>query len=145
MLIQIAISFATADLEFAKQIGEMLEHISYIDDCDTLGQKTNKTDIHKVDFQLIFGSLPNIGQALVQVYRKILEFYKAAFEILTKRGAKLVMKMVLETDRLPSIIRDFLRHANNLGKLVQKATWEIVEDIKSMLYDRESEFSCPRT
>ena len=45
---QIAISFATADMEFAKQIGEMLEQISYIDDCDTLGQKTNKTDIHNV-------------------------------------------------------------------------------------------------
>ena len=43
-----AISFATADLEFAKQIGEMLEQISYIDDCDTLGQRVNKTDIHKV-------------------------------------------------------------------------------------------------
>ena len=45
---QIAISFATADMEFAKQIGEMLEQISYIDECDTLGQKTNKTDIHNV-------------------------------------------------------------------------------------------------
>ncbi|EAW17209.1 uncharacterized protein NFIA_005720 [Aspergillus fischeri NRRL 181] len=33
----IAISFATADLDFAKQIAEMLEKISYIDDCDTLG------------------------------------------------------------------------------------------------------------
>jgi hypothetical protein len=45
---QIAISFSTADLEFAKKIGEMLEQLSYIDDCDTLGQKTNKKDIHKV-------------------------------------------------------------------------------------------------
>ncbi len=46
---QIAISFATADLEFAKQIGEMLEQIAYIDDCDTLGQRANKLDIHKVN------------------------------------------------------------------------------------------------
>jgi hypothetical protein len=46
--IQIAISFATADLEFARQIGEMLEQLSYIDDCDTLGQRANKADIHKV-------------------------------------------------------------------------------------------------
>lgn len=50
-----------------------------------------------------------------------------------------MVKMVLETDRLPSIVQEFLKHANNLAKLVQKATWEIVEDIKSMLYDRESE------
>jgi hypothetical protein len=50
------------------------------------------------------------------------------------------MKMVLETDRLPNIVQDFLRHADILRKLVEKATWEIVEDIKVMLYDRESKF-----
>ncbi|KFY93587.1 hypothetical protein V498_04342 [Pseudogymnoascus sp. VKM F-4517 (FW-2822)] len=118
----IAISFSTADLEFAKQIGEMLEQISYIDDCDTLGQKGSKKDIH---------------QALVLVYQKLLEFYNVAFEILTRKGAKLVLKIILENDRLPDIIKDFLKHADNLRKLVQKATWEIVEDIKSMLYDYE--------
>ncbi|KAG9247285.1 hypothetical protein BJ878DRAFT_580806 [Calycina marina] len=118
----IAISFATADLEFAKQIGEMLEQISYIDDCDTLGQKANKIDIHK---------------ALVLVYQNLLEFYSAAFEILTMKEAKLVMRIILETDRLPNIVQDFLKHADNLRKLVQKATWEIVKDIKAMLYDHE--------
>lgn len=46
--IQIAISISTADIEFAKRIGEMLDHLSYIDDCDTLGQRSNKADIHKV-------------------------------------------------------------------------------------------------
>lgn len=72
------------------------------------------------------------------MYRKILEFYKVAFEILTRKGAKLVMKMVLEQDRLPEIVQDFLKHADTLRKLVQKATLEIVEDIKSMLYECES-------
>lgn len=72
------------------------------------------------------------------VYRKILEFYKAGYEILTRKGARLVMKIVVETDRLPAIVDDFLTHAGNLRNLVQKATWEIVDDIKSMLYDRES-------
>lgn len=74
------------------------------------------------------------------MYRKILEFYKAAFEILTKRGTKLVLKMVMETDRLPNIVQDFLKHANYLAKLVEKATLEIVHEIKSMLYDQESGF-----
>lgn len=46
--------------------------------------------------------------------------------------------MVLETDRLPNIIQDFLVRAEVLRKLIEKSTWEIVEDIKSMLYDRES-------
>ena len=74
------------------------------------------------------------------MYREILEFYKVAHEILTRRGGKLVMKMILETDRLPNIIQDFLRHADTLRKLVEKATWEIVEDMKAMLYDSESKF-----
>ncbi|KAF7877700.1 hypothetical protein EAF04_001371 [Stromatinia cepivora] len=118
----IAISISNADLNFAKQIGQMLEQLSYIDDCDTLGQKTNKIDIHK---------------ALVLVYQKLLEFYVTAFEILTRKGAKLVMKLILKNSHLPDIVKDFLDHADNLRKLVQKATWEIVEDIKTMLYDYE--------
>lgn len=48
MSAQIAISFATADLDFARRIGDMLEQISYIDGCDTLGQKVKRTDIHDV-------------------------------------------------------------------------------------------------
>ena len=76
--------------------------------------------------------------ALVSVYQKILEFYIVAFEILARKGAKLVMKIIVEKDRLPQIVQDFLKHAETLRKFVQKATWEIVEDIKSMLYDRES-------
>lgn len=52
-----------------------------------------------------------------------------------------MMKMILENDRLPNIVKDFLKHADNLRKLVQKATWEIVQDIRAMLYDHESMFS----
>ncbi|WPH01822.1 Hypothetical protein R9X50_00467600 [Acrodontium crateriforme] len=118
----IAISFATADLEFAKQIGEMLSQLSYIDDCDTLGQKTNKSDIHK---------------ALVSMYGKILEFYKASFEILSAKGVKLVLKMALEQNRLPAIVQEFLKHAEMLHKIVQNVTAEIALDIRKMLYDQE--------
>lgn len=79
------------------------------------------------------------------MYQKLLEFYKAGYEILTNKGAKLMIRLVLENDRLPIIVQDFLRHADTLRKLVQKATWEIVEDIKAMLYDHESKFSLPQT
>lgn len=51
------------------------------------------------------------------------------------------MKMILETDRLPNIVQDFLRRADTLRKLIEKATFEVVQDIKSMLYDRESKLS----
>ncbi len=121
----------------------MLEQISYIDDCDTLGQKADNKDIHKVIHSKLVEVVLTFLQALVSVYQKILEFYKVAFEILTRKGANLVMKMILENDRLPKIVQDFLKKAETLRKLVQKATWEIVEDIKAMLYDRESKSYTP--
>jgi hypothetical protein len=72
------------------------------------------------------------------VYKKILEFYQAAHDILSKRGGRLAMKIILETDRLPNIIEEFLKQADTLRKLIEKATLEIVADIKNMLYDGES-------
>lgn len=81
------------------------------------------------------------------VYQKLLEFYNATFETLSRKGFKRLIKLVLDSDLLPSIIQDFLRHADNLRRLVQNATWEIAEDIKAMLYDHESMLSkappCP--
>ena len=119
----------------------MLEHILYIDDCDTLGQRANREDIYKVIYSLLFIGPSNILQALVSMYRKILEFYEVVFEILTRKGAKLVIKIMLEKEHVPEVVQDFLKHADTLRKLGEKATWEIVEDIKFMLYDRESRCS----
>ncbi|KAJ4247812.1 hypothetical protein NW762_013021 [Fusarium torreyae] len=116
----VAISISTADLDFAKKIGEMLEHISYIDDCDILGQRENRTDIHR---------------ALVSVYQKLLEFYVSAYELLSKRRTKLVLAMVSDTGKLPDIVKDFLTQAEHLRSIVAKATFDILQDIKVMLYD----------
>ncbi|KAG4282239.1 hypothetical protein FPRO04_13360 [Fusarium proliferatum] len=118
----VAISISTADLEFAKKIGEMLEQISYIDDCDTLGQREGRTDIHR---------------ALVSVYQKLLEFYVSAYEFLSKRRTKLVLAVILDTGTLPDIVKDFLKQAEHLRKIVEKATFDIVQDIKTMLYDEK--------
>lgn len=76
------------------------------------------------------------------VYKKLLEFYKVAFDILTRKGVKLIMKMVLENDRLPSIVQEFLKCAEILHKLVEKSIWGITQDIQSMLYHSESELPC---
>ena len=57
----------------------------------------------------------------------------------------MVMQMALDNERLPNIVEDFLRYSDTLQKLVQKATWEIVEDIKAMLYDHESKPPCTKT
>ncbi|KAL4881143.1 hypothetical protein BJY04DRAFT_218660 [Aspergillus karnatakaensis] len=118
----IAISFASTDLDFARKIGEMLEQLAYIDDSDTLGQKAGRSDIHK---------------SLVKVYRKVLEFYHVAVEMLTRKGANFVLKMVLETDRLPEIIEEFVRYSNMLEATIQKATLDVLDDIRTMLYDSE--------
>lgn len=122
----------------------MLAQISYIDDCDTLGQKMDRKDIHMVTnprSQPGFWNIINFQQALVLVYQKILEFYKTAFEIITSKGAKLVMKMVLESNRLPNIVQEFLQCADNLRRILEKATYEITQDIKDMVRDGESKLS----
>lgn len=46
------------------------------------------------------------------------------------------MKMVLENDRLPNIVQDFLKYS--LQKLIEKLTWEITQDIRAMLCEHES-------
>lgn len=75
------------------------------------------------------------------MYKVILEFYATAHEMLTKRGKKLILTLVVENKRLPVIIQDFLLHADSLRRLIEKATCEIVEDIQAMLYDRQSRLS----
>ncbi|WPB02450.1 uncharacterized protein RHO25_007085 [Cercospora beticola] len=114
----IAISLATADLDFAKQIGEMLENMRYIDDCDTFGRRTKQPEVHK---------------ALVLVYVKILEFYNVALDVLAKKGTGLLLKLLQEKERLPEIVQDFLKHADALGRLVTNATLEITADIRDIL------------
>lgn len=80
-------------------------------------------------------------QALVSAYQKILEFYEAALEILNRRGTKLIIKTVLEDDRLPNIVQDFLNCSDFLQKLIGNASLEITGEIKEMCYDRESKAS----
>ncbi|BCS29175.1 uncharacterized protein APUU_70745A [Aspergillus puulaauensis] len=47
----IATSLANANEEFAKQVGDMLGRMSYIDDCDTLGQKADRQNIAHAAFR----------------------------------------------------------------------------------------------
>jgi hypothetical protein len=75
---------------------------------------------------------------LVAVYRELLEFYQAAHEILTSTGVKLILKVVLETKRLPEIVAQIVSHAASLDRLVSKATLKIAKDIAELLYDDQS-------
>ncbi|CAG7998998.1 unnamed protein product [Penicillium salamii] len=44
------------------------------------------------------------------------------------------MRMVLENDRLPTIVQEFLTSADKLQMVIQKATMEILDDIQNVLY-----------
>lgn len=78
----------------------------------------------------------------MSVYKKLLEFYKVAFDILTSKGVRLVINLMWETlqsRRLPEIVQAFVRHASTLDKLISKATNEIALDIKDILIQKQSE------
>ncbi|EEA22900.1 hypothetical protein TMatcc_001762 [Talaromyces marneffei ATCC 18224] len=117
---EIIISLAEVKTEFAAKIKDMHERISYIDDCDTLGQKTNGQNIHT---------------ALVSVYKKLLEFYQVAFKTLTKKGVKLITSMVRANSSLPTIAVDFVRSSEALQGHVSNATAKILDEMRTVLYD----------
>ncbi|EXV04769.1 hypothetical protein X797_002451 [Metarhizium robertsii] len=123
----IAISFAAADVEFAKKIGEMLEQMSYIDECDTLGQKSENKNIHKVVSVLDrLGAHLTIGRPWYPYIKRFWSFIK------------LLLKIILENDKLPAIISEFITRASNLRNLIHTTTLEVVQEIQVMLYDQQS-------
>lgn len=58
--------------------------------------------------------------------------------MLSKKGAKLAWTLVVNNGKLPEIVTEFLKHAEFLRKLVENATLEIANEIRSMLFDQES-------
>ncbi|KAJ5353544.1 hypothetical protein N7541_006108 [Penicillium brevicompactum] len=87
-----------------------------------MGQRIDRSDIHK---------------ALVVVYQKVLEFYDAALKLITRKGVSLALRMAWENDHLATIIQEFLTSADKIEKIINKATFEIIGDIKMMLYDQD--------
>lgn len=51
------------------------------------------------------------------------------------------MKTVLENNRLPNIVQDFLSCLNFLQKPTGNTSLEIIGEIEEMCYDRESKSS----
>lgn len=51
----------------------------------------------------------------------------------------MVLRMMLDNVRLPEIVADFLERTGALHKLVANATHEILVEVKTMLYEQESE------
>jgi hypothetical protein len=76
----------------------------------------------------------------VWVYRSVLEFYKGAFEVLTKARGKLVLAIIREHSHLEGIVAEFLTRADQLNNVVHSATMKITQDIESMLIESKGEF-----
>ncbi len=91
---------------------------------------------------LCTAEIANYQQTLVLVYQKLLEFYKVVYETLTEKGVKLVLKILIESGRLPAIISEFIQHAAFLHELIGKATAEIVQEIHQMAYNQEGSLLC---
>ncbi|UKZ60423.1 uncharacterized protein TrAtP1_001703 [Trichoderma atroviride] len=83
-------------------------------------------------------------QALVSVYQKLLEFFVSAYGLLMTRGAILVLAVISNADTLPDIAKDFLKQAEHLQKIVDKAILDIFQDIKALLYDEKSHDKPPQ-
>ncbi|KAJ9653673.1 hypothetical protein H2198_007184 [Neophaeococcomyces mojaviensis] len=119
----IAIAICGAEDSLNTQIISMLEHVAIIDDCDTLGQKLDaENGIHK---------------ALVPVYKDLLNFYIAALDILTSKAFVLALVCDQLSQRLPTIVSDFVKHAALLRDRIGNATLELVTDIKKLLQDNK--------
>lgn len=73
----------------------------------------------------------------MRVYQKLLEFYQTVYNVVTKEGVHLILRMLLETDRLPKLIQQFNEQTASLGRLIEKATAEITEEIRNMVYDQQ--------
>lgn len=85
----------------------------------------------------LFGS-NQILQALVPVYKDLLNFYIAALDILTSKAFVLALVCDQLNQRLPTIVSDFLTHASLLRDNIGNATLELVTDIRKLLQDNKS-------
>ncbi|UZP36392.1 hypothetical protein NXS19_004208 [Fusarium pseudograminearum] len=79
----------------------------------------------------------DIHRALVSVYQKLLEFYASAYEFLMQRRTRLVLAVLSDAGTLPAIVKDVLEQAGHLRAVVEKVTFDIVQDIKAMLYNEK--------
>ncbi|KAI1862941.1 hypothetical protein JX265_008987 [Neoarthrinium moseri] len=121
----VAISVSSLDRPFAQQIANMLRQVPIIDECDILGQKLEKSD--------------GIHDALVLVYTNLLDFYVAAFETLTASDFKFVKGVIVENQRMPGLVSEFLDHVKQLKSHIGNATLRVVQELKDLIKDTRIE------
>ena len=120
----LAISLATARETLTSNIGEMLEQIQVIDECDSVGQEMR--DDRKA-----------IHVALVNVYSTMLQFYGVAYELLHMPTGKLTFKLVQDDTKLPGIISRFIVLTGRLKERIDLAAIKMVEEIHTNMISNE--------
>lgn len=75
------------------------------------------------------------------VYQKLLEFYQAAYNIVTKKGFALVLRTMIASERLPQIVNEFLKQTEFLQKVIGAATAQILKDVEDMVYEQQSTYA----
>lgn len=128
----------------------MLKHVAVIDECDILSQRLDsENSIRKVSQAELFRYcchdlflIPTLcPQALVPVYRDLLQFYVAALDIISSNYYALKLLCNEVKQKLPSIVNDFVNHVDLLSRSIENATLELVTDIKKLLQDNKGRFA----
>ncbi|KAK8018536.1 hypothetical protein PG991_007726 [Apiospora marii] len=120
----LAISLATARETLTSNIGEMLEQMQVIDECDSVAQQMR--DDRKA-----------IHVALVNVYSTMLQFYGVAYELLHMSTGRMTFKLVRDDTKLPGIISRFIVLTGILKDRIDMATIKMVEEIHTSIISNE--------
>ena len=92
-----------------------------------------------VSISLIFWHSPNtICQGLIPVYKDLLQFYAVASEILASRSFVFALIRDQISERLPSVVEDFIEHADSLKLWISKAIVMLLEDVNKSLLEEKS-------
>ncbi|KAH7175935.1 hypothetical protein EDB81DRAFT_632846 [Dactylonectria macrodidyma] len=112
----IAIAICGFADDLVNQIGSFLERIPAIDRC---------CDVVKDESRL-----PDIYNALVNVYKDLLQFYLKTVALFAKSQFVLHAALSLLKPELPEVISSFNAHADLLSKLLESETFASVQEIK---------------
>ncbi|KAI0446340.1 hypothetical protein F4803DRAFT_504452 [Xylaria telfairii] len=121
----IAIGICGAASQLSGDIRSMLDCMPRIDMCDALSQ--NAYSHH------------SIHEALVQVYKDLLNFYLAALNILNSEYYLLKVVANSVQKRIPTITNDFVGHVGMLDNLIQSNVLHLVQGLKMELTNMKVE------
>ena len=83
----------------------------------------------------------HVFQALVLVYKDLLLFYHEVTQVLARKSTALAWMSEQLNVRIPPVVEDFLRHADQLRQHIDNATAAIIRNIEEWVVEETS--TCP--